>query len=320
MLKLEDGDTPDPNGSSSSGNGTDEFSGSSSSGITPLGEHDLISSDDITDFLQHGEISSELMASASGGGAAQSGLGQGAGQGSSSDTLKRKLQQYESASSSQSNGSSGSTESSSTESRSMPVPSSSSNSNSNSVTVEVMEDPPTDPSTVLEEAQAQAELPAPGGRLQKLVSFDSLASNIRPQLSRPPLSSPGGSAKANGGGTTGVQGAGAGAGAGMGGGVLSRQHSLELPPPGQSISGGYHYAPLSSAPGAHSHYPVKNQTSDAGAGGEFLHGQQLLCHYVMPCYATHVCMLYTSAGCWVRSVAVAVAVSFSAHLHVVFKW
>ena len=72
-------------------------------------------------------------------------------------------------------------------------------------------------------------------KFQKMVSFDSLAEKIVPDPSKPPL---------NGGG--GIRNVG-GNGIATEGAVLSRQHSLELPPPGQSISGGYYYTPLSSA-------------------------------------------------------------------------
>mmetsp|Transcript_13488 Transcript_13488/g.22146 ORF Transcript_13488/g.22146 Transcript_13488/m.22146 type:complete len:523 (-) Transcript_13488:995-2563(-) len=109
-------------------------------------------------------------------------------------------------------------------------------------------------------------------KLEKVVSFDSLAGNIRPNTSKPPLSTSSNS-KSN----VGEYGINSppqlpGAPTTTGGGMLSRQHSLELPPPGQSISGGYHYTPLSSA-----HFVKKQKTENAhdDVSGGRMEGQGL---------------------------------------------
>lgn len=81
-------------------------------------------------------------------------------------------------------------------------------------------------------------------KFQKIISFDSLAESIVPNQLRPPLSTTTGSnTKA---GSNGI--AGGDVSMPLGGSMLSRQHSLELPPAGHDISGGYHYTPLSNAP------------------------------------------------------------------------
>lgn len=108
-------------------------------------------------------------------------------------------------------------------------------------------------------------------KLEKVVSFDSLAGHIRPNSVKPPLSTSSSGNKASV-GEYGInsppQNLGVIPGP-PGGGMLSRQHSLELPPPGQSISGGYHYTPLSTA-----HDVKKLKTEDMAAHGR-MEGQGL---------------------------------------------
>jgi hypothetical protein len=186
-----------------------EHSNSSAlSSVSQLPESDLVTTNEIDEFLNHGNISADLMTSAA----------------SQSEAAKRKLHQVDT-------------------SAGIPGGSGHSSSSSNNL--------PDGPSY---SQDAVDDYP----KLEKVVSFDSLAGHIRPNASRPPLSTPNGSSSKSNVGAFGITGSpplAAGVASGtVGGGMLSRQHSLELPPPG-----GYNYT--YTAPHA-----TKKQKTGAGMG------------------------------------------------------